>query len=47
MQWKVVDAATGVVARGETDLPSMREVQPWPTGRYADALRRARPAATA
>jgi hypothetical protein len=47
MVWKVVDAATGVVARGETDLPSMREVQPWPTGRYAEALRRARPAATA
>jgi hypothetical protein len=47
MQWKVVDAATGVVARGETDLDSMRGVQPWPTGRYADALTRTRPAATA
>ena len=47
MQWKVVDAATGVVARGATELASMRGVQPWPTGRYAEAFQRARPAATA
>ena len=44
MQWKVVDAASGVIARGETVLPPMRAVQPWPTGKYAEAFARGRPA---
>jgi hypothetical protein len=44
MAWRS-SAATGLVARGETDLESMRGVQPWPTGRAT--FQRARPAATA
>jgi hypothetical protein len=47
MQWKVVDAATGVVACGETDLRAMRDVQPWPTGKYAEGLLRGRAAVSA
>jgi hypothetical protein len=48
MKWQVVDAATGGVAEGETVLASMRSLQPWPTGKYAEAfLRRERPAASA
>ena len=47
MEWQVVDAATGVVARGETLLDSMVDVYPWPTGPFADALMRGRPAARA
>ena len=42
MQWKVVDAVTGLVAAGETDLRAMRDVQPWPTGTSAVALARRR-----
>jgi len=40
MRWRVVDAATGPVAEGETEIAPMRAVQPWPTGRWAEALRR-------
>jgi hypothetical protein len=47
MQWTIVDAATGLVASGETVLAAMREVQPWPTGRYAEAFQSRRPAASA
>jgi hypothetical protein len=47
MQWQVVDAATGVVARGETLLAPMRDVLPWPTGPFAEALARGRSAARA
>jgi hypothetical protein len=47
MSWKVVDAASGEVARGETVLANMRELQPWPTGPYAEALVRGRTAASA
>jgi hypothetical protein len=47
MQWQIVDAASGVLARGETALAPMRAVQPWPTGRYAEAFLRGRPAASA
>jgi len=43
MQWKIVDAATGVLERGETEIDPMRAVQPWPTGAYAEAFER-RPA---
>jgi hypothetical protein len=43
MHWQVVDAATGLVDEGETEIASMRELQPWPTGEYADALMRGRP----
>jgi len=40
MDWKVVDAATGVVETGRTEIAPMREVQPWPSGRYAEAFAR-------
>jgi hypothetical protein len=40
MHWKVVDAASGVIADGETVLSNFRELQPWPTGRYAEAFTR-------
>jgi hypothetical protein len=42
MAWKVVDAASGVLAQGETEIAPMRAVQPYPTGKYAEALRRGR-----
>jgi hypothetical protein len=47
MKWKIVDAASGVIEEGETELGPMRAVQPWPSGQYAEAFRRARPAASA
>jgi hypothetical protein len=47
MQWQIVDAASGVLEQGETLLAPMRAVQPWPTGKYAEAFGRGRPAAGA
>jgi hypothetical protein len=47
MRWRVADAATGVLAEGETVLAPMRELQPWPTGRYAEAMLRDRTRASA
>jgi hypothetical protein len=38
MDWKVWDAATGLVAEGTTDLRAMVDQQPWPTGAYAEAV---------
>ena len=38
MEWKIVDAATGVLETGVTRLDEFRELQPWPTGPYAAAL---------
>jgi hypothetical protein len=46
MQWQIVDAASGVVATGETALAPMRTVQPYPTGRFAEAFVRRRPASS-
>ena len=43
MAWRAVDAATGVVDRGEVEISPMRGQQPWPTGRYAEAFVRAAP----
>jgi hypothetical protein len=40
MRWKIVDAADGVLEAGETAIEPMRAVQPWPTGKYADAFKR-------
>jgi hypothetical protein len=40
MPWKVVDAASGVIAEGETEIAPMRSVQPWPSGEHARALLR-------
>jgi hypothetical protein len=45
MAWKIVDAASGVLEQGETEIASMRAWQPWPTGAQAEALRGGRAAA--
>ncbi|TFG96024.1 MAG: hypothetical protein E4H11_04075 [Myxococcales bacterium] len=47
MQWKVVDAASGVLEEGETEIAPMRGLQPWPTGKHAEALLRGRARASA
>jgi hypothetical protein len=47
MRWQIVDAASGVLEQGETALAPMRAVQPWPTGKYAEAFARGRAAASA
>jgi hypothetical protein len=36
MAWKSVDAATGVLAEGETEIAPTRALQPWPTGEFAE-----------
>jgi len=46
MQWKVVDAARGVLHEGATEIGPMRALQPWPTGEHAEALLRGRRAAS-
>ncbi len=38
MEWRVADAASGEVARGRTAIAPMRELQPWPSGAYAEAF---------
>jgi hypothetical protein len=40
MAWKVVDAASGPIADGETVLSKFRDLPPWPAGRYAEAFTR-------
>ena len=40
MAWKIYDAATGLIEEGETEMGPMRDVAPWPTGRYAEAFER-------
>lgn len=32
MAWKTVDAATGALADGETEVAPLRAYQPWPPG---------------
>lgn len=39
MAWTVADAASGVLERGKTRIADVRDFQPWPTGRHAEALR--------
>ena len=46
MAWKVVDAKSGIVEAGETEIAPMRALQPWPTGEYAEAVARGRAGAT-
>jgi hypothetical protein len=46
MQWKIADAASGVLEEGATEIAPMGALPPWPTGAYADALLRARASAT-
>jgi hypothetical protein len=41
MEWKIVDAADGVLERGKTEIEPMRAVQPYPTGKYVEAYGRA------
>jgi hypothetical protein len=43
MHWKIVDAKTGVLEEGDTDIAAMRTVAPWPTGKYAEAFGQQRP----
>jgi hypothetical protein len=44
MEWRIADAAKGVLRRGSTEIAPMRALPPWPTGRYAEALLRGRTA---
>jgi hypothetical protein len=45
MHWRVYDAVRGKIAEGHTKLDDYDDVQPYPTGAYADALVRNRRAA--
>ena len=47
MRWKILDAASGLLEEGKTEIASMRALQPWPTGERAASLLRRRPSATA
>ncbi len=42
MHWRIVDAATGILEEGDTDLVGMRFETPYPAGEYAEALLRGR-----
>jgi transmembrane protein DUF3556 len=42
MHWRVYDAVRGMIAEGHTKLADYEEVQPWPTGRFAEPLTRER-----
>ena len=42
MDWKIYDAASGLVEEGTTQLTPMHSLQPWPTGEYAEAFQRGR-----
>ncbi|MDG2305644.1 MAG: DUF3556 domain-containing protein [Candidatus Binatia bacterium] len=39
MSWRVIDARTGLHAAGRTEISHMLEVTPYPTGKYAEALK--------
>ena len=45
MHWRVYDAVQGMIAEGHTRLDDYDDVQPYPTGRFAEALTRGRRAA--
>jgi hypothetical protein len=45
MRWQVLDAASGLLDEGETEIAAMRALQPWPTGAHAEALLRGRSSA--
>jgi hypothetical protein len=42
MAWKIADAASGVLERGETEIARLLGCPPWPSGPHAEALRRGR-----
>jgi len=46
MRWKIVDAASGVLEEGATEIAPMRGLPPWPTGGYAEAFLRRQATAT-
>jgi len=45
MRWRVHDAVRGLIAEGVTNLDDYEDVQPYPTGAYAEAMRGRRRAA--
>jgi len=47
MRWQILDAESGVVAEGETEIARMRALQPWPTGEHAASFLRKGAGATA
>lgn len=47
MEWKVWDAATGLVDEDTTDMRPMRALQPWPEGAHAEAFERGNPSRAA
>ena len=40
MHWKIVDAKSGLLEEGETEIASKRALPPWPTGESAEAFLR-------
>ena len=38
MAWKIVDAATGVLEQGQTEIAPLRAYQAWPTGEVAETF---------
>ena len=38
MDWKVVDARSGLIAEGQTKIAAVRDLQPWPEGERAQAF---------
>ncbi len=40
MHWRVYDAVQGLIAEGHTKLADYDDVQPFPTGKYAEAMMR-------
>jgi len=46
MEWKIADAASGVLVEGETEIAPMRALQPWPVEDHAAALLRRSPSAS-
>jgi hypothetical protein len=43
MAWKIVDAKSGVLERGESEIEPLRPLQPWPMAEHAEAFIRGRP----
>ncbi len=43
MAWRAVDAASGLIAEGETDISAMRASQAWPEGEVAETFLRGTP----
>ena len=44
MHWKIMDAKSGLLEEGETEMAAMRHLQPWPEGEHAEAFLRGREA---